>query len=35
LYSKYKISRVQAKRIVNSVASKRGDIEEVIIRNYE
>lgn len=35
LYSHYTVSRVYAKRIVNSVASKRGDIEEVIIRNYE
>ncbi len=35
LYSNYKISTVQARRIVNSVASKRGDVDEVIVRNYE
>lgn len=34
-YSKYNITVVQAKRFVNSDASKRGEVEEVIVRNYE
>lgn len=34
-YSAYNITVVKAKRNVNSVASKRGDVEEVIVRNYE
>ena len=34
-YSDYHITIVQAKRAINSVASKRGDVEEVIITNYE
>ncbi|MDD2503028.1 MAG: DNA adenine methylase [Clostridia bacterium] len=34
-YSKYFINTVKAKRAINSVASKRGDIDEVVIRNYE
>lgn len=35
LYSDYNISIVKAKRAVNSVASKRGVVNEVLIRNYE
>lgn len=35
LYREYNISIVHAKRAINSNASKRGAIEEVIIRNYE
>lgn len=35
LYSDYHITIVQAKRVINSVASKRGDVDEVIITNYE
>lgn len=34
-YSKYNITIVQAKRAINSVASKRGDVDEVVVRNYE
>lgn len=34
LYKDYNISIVQAKRAINSDASKRGSIEEVLIRNY-
>lgn len=34
-YSDYNITIVQAKRAINSVASKRGDVDEVIITNYE
>lgn len=35
LYDSYSISIVQAKRIINADANKRGNIDEVIIRNYE
>ena len=34
-YSAYNITPVKAKRAINSVASKRGDVEEVVVRNYE
>lgn len=34
LYKDYKITIVKAKRMINSNASKRGKIEEVIITNY-
>ncbi len=34
-YEAYNITVVQAKRAVNSVASKRGDVDEVVVRNYE
>lgn len=34
-YSNYHITTVQAKRAINSVASKRGAVDEVIITNYE
>lgn len=35
LYSDYNIQIVQAKRAINSIASKRGDVDEVVVRNYE
>lgn len=35
LYSDYNITIVEAKRSVNSVASKRGNVNEVVVRNYE
>lgn len=35
LYSKYKKNIVFAKRSVNSLGNKRGEIEELLIRNYE
>ena len=31
----YNITPVKAKRAVNSVASKRGDVDELVIRNYD
>lgn len=34
-YAAYHIKIVQAKRAVNSVATKRGEVDEVIVRNYE
>lgn len=34
-YLNYNITIVKARRAVNSVAAKRGDVEEVVIRNYE
>lgn len=34
LYSKYKIERIPAVRMINSVAEKRGKIHELLIRNY-
>ena len=34
-YSAYKITIVQAKRAINSNATKRGEIDEVVVRNYE
>ena len=34
LYANYNITTVKAKRLINSDASKRGAIEEVLIRNY-
>lgn len=35
LYKNYKIHVVYAKRMINSDANKRGNVEEVIITNYE
>lgn len=35
LYQGFEINVVNAKRMINSDASKRGDVEEVIIRNYK
>ena len=35
LYKNYNIITVKAKRAINSNANKRGDISEVLIRNYE
>ncbi|MBP7175970.1 MAG: DNA adenine methylase [Thermoclostridium sp.] len=35
LYKEYKIDIVQAKRAINSNPDKRGEIDEVLIRNYE
>lgn len=35
LYQGYNITRVKALRQINSVASKRGTVDEVVIRNYE
>lgn len=34
-YREYNISLVKAKRIINSDAEKRGEVDEVLIRNYE
>ena len=35
LYGDYRITIVRAKRSVNSVGSKRGKIDEVLVRNYD
>ncbi len=35
LYKDFKIEIINAKRMINSNASKRGFVEEVVIRNYE
>jgi len=34
LYSKYKIITIEAKRNINSVPTKRGNVNELIIKNY-
>lgn len=34
-YAAYNITIVQAKRAINSVAARRGDVDEVVVRNYE
>jgi DNA adenine methylase len=34
-YAAYNITTVQAKRAVNSDSTKRGEVEEVVVRNYE
>ncbi|KZX16836.1 DNA adenine methylase [Methanobrevibacter filiformis] len=34
LYEDFKIERVKAKRFINSNAKKRGEINEIIVRNY-
>ena len=34
LYSDYNIHRINATRIINSNASKRGEIRELLITNY-
>lgn len=35
LYSEYNIKIIQAKRAINSDSTKRGDVNEIIVRNYE
>ncbi|NLO72210.1 MAG: DNA adenine methylase [Porphyromonadaceae bacterium] len=35
IYENYKITTVKAKRAINSIGSERGQIDEVLIRNYE
>ena len=34
-YAAYNITIVKAKRAINSNAAKRGQVDEVVIRNYE
>lgn len=34
LYKEYNLTRVPAKRVINSVASKRGSINEIVVTNY-
>ncbi len=34
-YAAYNIMTVQAKRSINAVANRRGDVDEVVVRNYE
>ncbi len=35
LYSGYNVRIIKAKRAVNSVSTKRGDVDEIVVRNYE
>ena len=35
LYNSYNIKVIKAKRAINSKGNKRGEIDEVVIRNYE
>lgn len=35
IYSQYNITVVKAKRAINTVATRRGDVDEVVVRNYE
>ncbi|MDO5508365.1 MAG: DNA adenine methylase, partial [Corynebacterium casei] len=35
LYSDYHVDIVGASRAINSIASKRGKVDEVLVRNYE
>lgn len=35
LYQDYKIEIVKAKRVINSQGDKRGEVDEVLVRNYE
>lgn len=35
IYQAYRIKPIMAKRVINSKATMRGDVEEVLIRNYE
>lgn len=34
LYKDYSVTIVRAKRALNSVAAKRGQVDEVVVRNY-
>lgn len=34
-YAKYNITIVKAKRAINSIGTKRGNVDEVVVRNYE
>lgn len=34
-YAKYNILTIQARRTINSDSTKRGDVDEVVVRNYE
>ena len=34
-YAKYNITIVKAKRAINSLGTKRGNVDEVVVRNYE
>jgi DNA adenine methylase len=34
-YAAYNIITVQAKRAINSDSTKRGEVDEVVVRNYE
>lgn len=35
IYAHYNLTTIQAKRAINSVASKRGEVDEIVVRNYE
>ncbi len=35
LYKEWNITKVSAKRFINCIAEKRGDVFEVVVRNYK
>ena len=35
LYKGFKIDRIYAKRMINCQADKRGDVTEIVVRNYK
>lgn len=35
LYQNYRVETIQAKRVINSKADLRGEVDEVLVRNYE
>ena len=35
LIKRYNITLVKAKRAINSIGSRRGNVDEVVVRNYE
>ena len=35
LYQNYKIEIIQAKRAINSNPNKRGEVDEILVRNYD
>lgn len=35
LYKDYRIETIQAKRAINSIGDKRGEVDEVLVRNFE
>ena len=34
LYKEFDIQRIHAKRMINCIGTKRGDVKEIIVRNY-
>lgn len=35
MYAEYNLTTIQARRAINSVASKRGEVDEIVVRNYQ